>query len=78
MLKQYAVCLADRIKDMEDLEVTEPQIYFDVWKSMNGRYQQRMVKKHFYLIFSRKKNYNPFHPVEDINGNFQGSQGRVE
>ena len=43
MLKQYAMCLADRIKDMEDLDITEPQIYFDVWKSMNGRYQQRMV-----------------------------------
>ena len=48
-MKQYALCLAERIKEMEELEISEPQIYFDVWKSMNGRYQQRMVK--FYLFF---------------------------
>ena len=44
MMKQYAVCLAERIKQMEELEMSEPQVFFDVWKSLNNRYQQRMVR----------------------------------
>lgn len=43
MLKQYAVCLADRIKGMDEININQPEIYFDVWKAMNGRYQQRVV-----------------------------------
>jgi len=43
MLKQYAICLADRVKGMDELGIQHPQITVDVWKSMNGRYQQRML-----------------------------------
>lgn len=43
MLKQYALCLKDRIVSMPELNFTQPQIYFDVWKSLNDRYQQRML-----------------------------------
>ena len=51
MLKQYASCLARRVVEMDELEIKHPQISFDVWKSMNGRYQQRMVRHfHFELI----------------------------
>lgn len=51
MLKQYAVCLAERIKSMEEINISEPEIYFDVWKAMNQRYQQRVVRiLIFYLL----------------------------
>ena len=43
MIKQYAVCLADRIKLIPELNIQEPEVYFDVWKSLNKRFQQRMV-----------------------------------
>lgn len=47
MLKQYATCLAVRVKGMDELGIQHPQITVDVWKSMNGRYQQRMVDVNF-------------------------------
>lgn len=39
MVKQYGTCLADRLKqyDLGDIE-----LYFDIWKSLNQRFQQRM------------------------------------
>jgi vitamin K-dependent gamma-carboxylase len=39
MLKQYATCLT---KNLEQSGVKEPKIYFDVWKSMNQRFVQRV------------------------------------
>ncbi|XP_071952480.1 vitamin K-dependent gamma-carboxylase-like [Antedon mediterranea] len=39
MLKQYAMCLADHLKDHN---IHNTQLYFDVWRSLNGRFQQRM------------------------------------
>ncbi|XP_033108157.1 vitamin K-dependent gamma-carboxylase-like [Anneissia japonica] len=39
MLKQYAMCLVNRLKDHN---IRHPQLYFDVWRSLNGRFQQRM------------------------------------
>lgn len=41
MLKQYGTCLAEKLKkyDLHDIE-----LYFDVWKSMNQRFQQRFVR----------------------------------
>ena len=49
MIKQYAVCLADRIKLIPELNIQEPKVYFDVWKSLNKRFQQRMVSHSSYL-----------------------------
>jgi len=42
MTIQYARCLKERLIDMG---IEEPAIYIDVWKSMNGRFQQRFVQR---------------------------------
>nr|CAB3248933.1 vitamin K-dependent gamma-carboxylase [Phallusia mammillata] len=39
MAIQYARCVRERLID---LGIDKPEIYFDVWKSMNGRFQQRV------------------------------------
>ncbi|OBS81225.1 hypothetical protein A6R68_20560 [Neotoma lepida] len=39
MLKQYATCLSLLLPKYN---VTEPQIYFDIWVSINDRFQQRL------------------------------------
>ncbi|XP_042788808.1 vitamin K-dependent gamma-carboxylase isoform X4 [Panthera leo] len=39
MLKQYATCLSQLLPKYN---VTEPQIYFDIWVSINDRFQQRI------------------------------------
>lgn len=36
-------CVAEKLKAFEELNITEPAIYLDVWRSMNRRFQQRMV-----------------------------------
>ena len=41
MLKQYAVCLS---ANLPRYNITEPEIYFDIWVSINERFQQRYVK----------------------------------
>ncbi|XP_042837802.1 vitamin K-dependent gamma-carboxylase isoform X4 [Panthera tigris] len=39
MLKQYATCLSQLLPKYN---VTQPQIYFDIWVSINDRFQQRI------------------------------------
>jgi len=39
MLKQYADCVHQRL---EASNITDPELYFDVWKSMNQRFVQRV------------------------------------
>uniref|UniRef100_A0ABM5EPX2 Vitamin K-dependent gamma-carboxylase n=1 Tax=Pogona vitticeps TaxID=103695 RepID=A0ABM5EPX2_9SAUR len=39
MLKQYATCLSHLLKNYN---VSEPEIYFDIWVSINDRFQQRL------------------------------------
>ncbi|XP_022359868.1 vitamin K-dependent gamma-carboxylase isoform X1 [Enhydra lutris kenyoni] len=39
MLKQYATCLSHLLPKYN---VTDPQIYFDIWVSINDRFQQRI------------------------------------
>lgn len=41
MLKQYATCLSHLLPKYN---VTEPQIYFDIWVSINDRFQQRWAR----------------------------------
>lgn len=41
MLKQYATCLS---RLLPKYNVTEPQIYFDIWVSINDRFQQRWAR----------------------------------
>jgi len=38
-VKQYAMCIRDRLAD--DYNLTSLQLYFDIWCSLNGRFQQR-------------------------------------
>ena len=38
-VKQHAVCIRDRLA--EDYNLTSIQLYFDIWCSLNGRFQQR-------------------------------------
>ena len=35
--------MAEKLKAFEELNITEPAIYLDVWRSMNKRFQQRMI-----------------------------------
>ena len=52
MIKQYAVCLADRVKLIPGIDVQKPKVYFDIWKSLNKRFQQRMVSVVIYLLLT--------------------------
>ena len=36
-------CMAEKLKSHPELNITDPAIYLDVWRSMNKRFQQRMV-----------------------------------
>ena len=37
---QYAHCIKDRLRD---INMTDIGIYVDVWRSLNGRFQQRLI-----------------------------------
>ena len=37
---QYAHCVKDRLRD---INMTDIGIYVDVWRSLNGRFQQRLI-----------------------------------
>ena len=50
MIKQYIDCMAEKLKAFEQLNITEPAIYLDVWRSMNKRFQQRMVDPNVDLV----------------------------
>ncbi|NWW23905.1 VKGC carboxylase, partial [Falcunculus frontatus] len=47
MLKQYSACLS---RLLPRYNVTEPQIFFDVWVSINERFQQRLVDPRVDLV----------------------------
>ncbi|KAK3089183.1 hypothetical protein FSP39_001567 [Pinctada imbricata] len=47
MMVQYAHCIEDRLKKYE---VENIELYFDVWKSMNNRFQQRMYDPRINLL----------------------------
>ncbi|NXR76318.1 VKGC carboxylase, partial [Pycnonotus jocosus] len=48
MLKQYSVCLS---RLLPRYNVTQPQIYFDIWVSINERFQQRLVDPQVNLLW---------------------------
>lgn len=54
MTKQYATCIGQRLEGMGS---EEPQVYVDVWKSMNGRFQQRMFNPTVNLV---RAGWSPF------------------
>ena len=57
MTKQYATCLAGKLRDHAGLNISDPAIYFDIWRSMNGRFQQRMFDPRVDIV---KAPWSPF------------------
>ncbi|XP_053542679.1 vitamin K-dependent gamma-carboxylase isoform X1 [Ictalurus punctatus] len=54
MLKQYATCLS---RTLPHYNISEPQIYFDIWVSINDRFQQRIFDPRVDLV---KADWSPF------------------
>lgn len=57
MLKQYATCLSHLLPKYN---VTEPQIYFDIWVSINDRFQQRIFDPRVDIVQAA---WSPFRPT---------------
>ncbi|TSM12516.1 Vitamin K-dependent gamma-carboxylase [Bagarius yarrelli] len=54
MLKQYAACLS---RNLPRYNISEPQIYFDIWVSINDRFQQRIFDPRVNIV---KADWSPF------------------
>lgn len=48
MVKQYAHCIQDRLASYN---ITDIELNFDVWMSLNNRFQQRSGFLNFYAVF---------------------------
>ncbi|XP_032834607.2 vitamin K-dependent gamma-carboxylase isoform X1 [Petromyzon marinus] len=57
MLKQYSVCLAERLREFN---ISDPEIYFDVWVSLNDRFQQRLYDPRVDIL---RADWSPFRPT---------------
>lgn len=49
MIKQYASCIQERLKPFN---MTDVELYFDVWRSLNDRFQQRWNPHPFSWVYS--------------------------
>uniref|UniRef100_A0A7N6F7Z6 Vitamin K-dependent gamma-carboxylase n=1 Tax=Anabas testudineus TaxID=64144 RepID=A0A7N6F7Z6_ANATE len=56
MLKQYATCLSQLLPRYN---ISEPEIYFDIWVSINERFQQRIFDPRVDIV---KADWSPFQP----------------
>ncbi|KAF4108036.1 vitamin K-dependent gamma-carboxylase [Onychostoma macrolepis] len=56
MLKQYATCLSE---NLPHFNISDPEIYFDVWVSINDRFQQRIFDPRVDIV---KADWSPFRP----------------
>ncbi|XP_051540090.1 vitamin K-dependent gamma-carboxylase [Myxocyprinus asiaticus] len=56
MLKQYATCLS---QNLPRFNITDPEIYFDIWVSINDRFQQRIFDPRVDIV---KADWSPFRP----------------
>ncbi|XP_067288860.1 vitamin K-dependent gamma-carboxylase [Pseudorasbora parva] len=56
MLKQYATCLSE---NLPRFNISEPEIYFDIWVSINDRFQQRIFDPRIDIV---KADWSPFRP----------------
>ncbi|BFZ17560.1 hypothetical protein BsWGS_20599 [Bradybaena similaris] len=54
MIKQHAHCIANNLRKYN---ITNVALYFDVWKSLNDRFQQRMVDPRVDIVTA---DWNPF------------------
>ncbi|NXW25861.1 VKGC carboxylase, partial [Circaetus pectoralis] len=57
MLKQYSTCLSHLLPRYN---ISQPQIYFDVWVSINDRFQQRLVDPRVDLV---RAPWSPWSPT---------------
>lgn len=57
MLKQYSLCLSHILPQYN---VSQPQIYFDIWVSINDRFQQRLVDPRVDLV---RAEWSPWRPT---------------
>ncbi|XP_067396404.1 vitamin K-dependent gamma-carboxylase [Emydura macquarii macquarii] len=57
MLKQYATCLS---RLLPHYNVSQPQIYFDIWVSINDRFQQRLFDPQTDIV---RAEWSPFYPT---------------
>eukprot|EP00794_Sanderia_malayensis_P015425 gene15425-16999_t len=58
MMKQYAICLSEKLQNMNELNIKQPRIYFDVWRSLNKRFQQRLVDPNVDMVTA---DWSPVH-----------------
>ncbi|KAK2871355.1 hypothetical protein Q8A67_023882 [Cirrhinus molitorella] len=56
MLKQYATCLGE---NLPRFNISNPEIYFDIWVSINDRFQQRIFDPRVDIV---KADWSPFRP----------------
>uniref|UniRef100_A0A3Q2NNW4 Vitamin K-dependent gamma-carboxylase n=1 Tax=Fundulus heteroclitus TaxID=8078 RepID=A0A3Q2NNW4_FUNHE len=56
MLKQYATCLSGLLPRYN---ISDPEIYFDIWVSINERFQQRIFDPRVDIV---KADWSPFKP----------------
>ncbi|XP_024155240.1 vitamin K-dependent gamma-carboxylase [Oryzias melastigma] len=56
MLKQYATCLNELLPRYN---ISDPEIYFDIWVSINERFQQRIFDPRVDVV---KADWSPFRP----------------
>uniref|UniRef100_A0A6Q2YCR2 Vitamin K-dependent gamma-carboxylase n=1 Tax=Esox lucius TaxID=8010 RepID=A0A6Q2YCR2_ESOLU len=56
MLKQYATCLSHHLPHYN---ISDPEIYFDIWVSINERFQQRIFDPRVDIV---KADWSPFRP----------------
>ncbi|KAG7282608.1 hypothetical protein CRUP_018727 [Coryphaenoides rupestris] len=56
MLKQYATCLS---LHLPRYNISQPEIYFDIWVSINERFQQRIFDPRVDIV---KADWSPFRP----------------
>ncbi|ODM95905.1 Vitamin K-dependent gamma-carboxylase [Orchesella cincta] len=57
MAKQYAGCIS---RNLARFNITNIEIYMDVWKSLNGRFQQRMYDPRVNILTA------PWSPFEEV------------
>ena len=55
---QYAHCVKDRLGAVN---MTDVAIYVDVWRSLNGRFQQRLIDPRVNLL---EAEWSPFRPTQ--------------
>ncbi|KAL0965591.1 hypothetical protein UPYG_G00283300 [Umbra pygmaea] len=57
MLKQYATCLS---RNLPHYNISDSEIYFDIWVSINERFQQRIFDPRVDIV---KADWSPFRPI---------------